>query len=332
MHPRGSDPRKVRARPPGVWNTDPVLTGYLLALAAALGSGTGSVLESVGIRRAGAFGGDTDDLGKISRQWIYCLGVAIDIASFVAGAAALHRLPLFLVQSTLAFSVGVTAVITAVMGTRLGRAGWLSLGTAAVGLVLLGLSAQPGQAHALPHGWRWVILLTVVPVCLIGYYGSRSTMRLSAALLAFGAGLGFTAVAVSARTLHLPHEFLRWFADPSVWAIMLNGVAATVVFALALQKGLATTVSAVMFTTDTVLPSVLGLTLLGDGIRSGWAGAAGLGFVLAVSGAVILAHVSAIHPAAIAPAGDGAVCGGSEDIPGDGTLAQRADVAARKSI
>lgn len=304
-----------------------MLIGYLLAVAAALGSGTGSVLESVGIRRAGAFGGDTDDLGKISRQWIYCLGVAIDIASFVAGAAALHRLPLFLVQSTLAFSVGVTAIITAVMGTRLGRPGWLSLGTAAVGLVLLGLSAQPGQAHALPHGWRWVILLTVVPVCLIGYYGSKSTMRLSAALLAFGAGLGFTAVAVSARTLHLPHEFLRWFGDPSVWAIMLNGVAATVVFALALQKGLPTTVSAVMFTTDTVLPSVLGLTLLGDGIRSGWAGPACLGFVLAVSGAVSLAHVSAIHPETIAPAGDHAPC----KTPGDRPLAERADAAARES-
>ncbi len=317
-----------------------MIIGYLLAVAAALGSGTGSVLESIGIKRAGAFGGDTDDLGKIGRQPIYCLGVAIDIASFVAGAAALHRLPLFLVQSTLAFSVGVTAVITAVMGTRLGRAGWLSLCTAAVGLIVLGLSAQPGQAHALPHGWRWVILLTVVPVCLIGYHGSRSGMRLSAALLAFGAGLGFTAVAVSARTLHLPHEFLRWFADPSVWAIIVNGVAATVVFALALQKGLPTTVSAVMFTTDTVLPSVIGLTLLGDGIRSGWSVAAGVAFVLAVSGAVALAHFSAIRPEAIAQAAQDS--GGDLVLPGPGDAAgdldtghrrsvERADAAARKS-
>lgn len=314
-----------------------MVIGYLLALAAALGSGTGSVLESIGIKRAGAFGGDTDDLGKIGRQWIYCLGVAIDIASFVAGAAALHRLPLFLVQSTLAFSVGVTAIISAVMGTRLGRAGWCSLSTAAVGLVVLGLSAQPGQAHALPHGWRWVILLTVVPVCLIGYYGSRSTMRLSAALLAFGAGLGFTAVAVSARTLHLPHEFLRWFADPSVWAIILNGVAATVVFALALQKGLPTTVSAVMFTTDTVLPSVIGLTLLGDGIRTGWSGAAGLSFVLAVSGAVALAHFSAIHPDVIATVAQSSkdqpvLPGpGRADGPDDDPLAEHADAARTSS-
>jgi len=272
-----------------------VIIGYVLAVMAALGSGVGSVMESAGIRRAGAFGGDSEDFGKISRQPLYFCGVIIDILAFVAAAAALHRLPLFLVQSVLAFSVGVTAVISAVLGTKLGRMCWLSLGAGAIGLVLLGLSADPGPAHSLPHGWRWVILAIVIPVCLIGFYGSRSNSRWSAASLAFGAGLGFTAVAVSARTLHLPHEFVQWFAEPSVWAIILNGVAATAVFALALQKGTATTMAAVMFTTNTVLPSVIGLTLLGDSIRVGWAVPAGFGFVLAVSGAVALAYFSARH-------------------------------------
>ncbi|MET3805716.1 MFS family permease [Nakamurella sp. UYEF19] len=288
-----------------------MVIGYVLAFLAALGSGVGSVMESAGIRRAGAFGGDSDDFGKISRQPLYFCGVAVDILAFVAGAAALHRLPLFLVQSVLAFSVGVTATISAIMGTRLGRMGWVSLCTAAAGLVTLGLSANPGPAHPLPHGWRWIILCIVVPVCLIGFYGSRSESRWGAAMLAFGAGLGFTAVAVSARTLHLPREFLLWFSEPSVWAIILNGVAATAVFALALQKGTATTMSAIMFTTNTVLPSVIGLTLLGDSIRAGWAVPAGFGFVLAISGAVALAHFSTPPPSigshnSRAPSRDGA--------------------------
>lgn len=278
-----------------------MIIGYLLAVMAALGSGVGSVLESTAIRRAGAFGGDSDDLGRIGRQPLYVTGVAIDIFGFVAGAAALHRLPLFLVQSMLAFSVGVTATISVFLGMKLGRMGWISLGIAAVGLITLGLSAEPGPALSLPTPWRVIILCTVVPVCLIGHYGSRSALRLSVALLAFGAGLGFTAVAVSARTLHLPDDFWRWFVEPSVWAIILNGVAATIVFALALQKGTATTVSAVMFTTNTVLPSVIGLTLLGDGIRPGWPIPAAIAFTLAVSGAVALAHFSAIRPLEIRP-------------------------------
>src|ERR1700712_2466855 len=278
-----------------------MIVGYLFAFMAALGSGLGSVLESIGIRGAGAFGGDTDDLGKIGRQPLYITGVSIDILGFLAGAAALHRLPLFLVQSVLAFSVGVTATISAFMGVRLGRLGWISLSPPAVGLIPLGLSAQPGPAHSLPPGWRWIIVGIVIPVCLIGYFGSRSESRWCAALLAFGAGLGFTAVAVSARTLHLPPDFFRWFTEPSVWAIILNGVAATVVFALALQKGTATTVSAVMFSTNTVLPSVIGLTLLGDSIRTNWTVPAAFGFVLAVSGAVALAHFASVHATEIRP-------------------------------
>ncbi len=278
-----------------------MIIGYLLAFMAALGSGVGSVLESIGIRRAGAFGGDTDDLGKIGRQPLYITGVAIDIMGFVAGAAALHRLPLFLVQSVLAFSVGVTATISAFMGSKLGRMGWTSLAIAAVGLITLGLSAHPGPARSLPHGWHWIILAVVVPVILIGYFGSRSQWRWSSALLAFGAGLGFTAVAVSARTLHLPDSFWQWLGEPSVWAIAANGVAATVVFALALQKGTATSASAVMFSTNTVLPSVIGLTLLGDSIRTNWTVPAAFGFVLAVSGAVALAHFASIHPIDVRP-------------------------------
>ena len=273
-------------------HTRRVILGYLFAVLGALGSGTGSVLESVGVRSAGAYGGDTDDLGKIARQPVYWTGVGIDILAFVSAALALHRLPLFLVQSVMAFSVGVTATITVIMGTRLGRRGWTALVVAVIGLVALGISAAPGTARMLPTGWRWVLLATAVPVAAIGLLGSRTHRRWTAPLLAFGAGLGFTAVAVSARTLHLKASLGQVLADPGLWAIAANGIVATAVFALALQKGTATTVAAVMFTTNTVLPATLGLTLLGDVLRPGLIEVGVIGFVLAVAGAIAVAHYS----------------------------------------
>jgi len=45
-----------------------VIVGYLLAACAALASGTGSVLESTGIRRAGIFGGTSFDLVLLRKQ------------------------------------------------------------------------------------------------------------------------------------------------------------------------------------------------------------------------------------------------------------------------
>ncbi|ONI90583.1 hypothetical protein ALI144C_02565 [Actinosynnema sp. ALI-1.44] len=85
--------------------------GYVFAVLAALASGSGSILQSLGVRRAGLYGGTSLGLVALRRQPIYFLGLGTDLVRFLFAAAALRRLPLFLVQSLLAFSIGVTATI-----------------------------------------------------------------------------------------------------------------------------------------------------------------------------------------------------------------------------
>jgi hypothetical membrane protein len=176
----------------------------VFAVLATVASGTGSILESLGVRRAGAFGGRTLDLVTLRRQYIYFLGVGVDLVGFVFAAAALHRLPLFLVQSALAFSVGVTATISFFMGTRLADAGWVWLGIGAAGLILLGVSAEPSPARALQSGWRWILLGMAATVAAIALPAPRRNRSWAAPVLAFGAGLGFCVVGISARTLNVP--------------------------------------------------------------------------------------------------------------------------------
>ena len=60
--------------------------------------------------------------------------------------------------------------------------------------------------------------------------------------------------------------------------------------AMALQRGSATALSAVMFTTNTVVPSLISLLVLGDQVRSGYIGPAIAGFVPAVSGAIAVTY------------------------------------------
>jgi hypothetical protein len=270
-----------------------VVLGYVFAVLAALASGSGSILQSMGIRRAGAYGGMSRRLVALRRQWIYFLGLGVDLLGFVVAAVALHRLPLFLVQSLLAFSIGVTATISAFMGARLAATGWVALGVGAAGLILLGLSAEPGPAQALPPGWRWILLGMALPAAAIAFYAKRHNRFWAAPALAFAAGLGFSVVGISARTLEIPDSAWRLILEPSVWAIILNGLTAAVVFAMALQKGGPTAVTAIMFTTNTVLSSLVGLTYLDDRVRAGFVAPAATGFVLAIAAAIAIAHYAA---------------------------------------
>ncbi|WP_410581117.1 hypothetical protein [Amycolatopsis sp. lyj-108] len=267
-----------------------MIVGYVLALLAAVASGSGSVLESIGVRRAGAYGGSALDLVHLRRQWVYFVGIGVDLVGFACAAAALQRLPLFLVQSVLAFSVGVTAAISAFMGTRLAAPGWIALGVGAVGLILLGLSAQPGPAKVLPAAWRWVLPAMALVVGSIAWYFRRFDRPWAAQVLGFATGVGFSVVGVSARTLDLPSSGWAILVEPAVWAMILNGLAAAVSFALALQKGGATAVNAIMFTTNTALSSIIGLVFLDDRVRDGFATFTVAGLILAMSGAIVTAH------------------------------------------
>ena len=267
-----------------------MVIGLLCALATAFAYGTASVLQSIGVTRAGADGAGVGALAGLRSQPLYFVGLALDAVGFVGMVVALQFLPLFLVQAVVAASVAVTAVISAALGTKLGRSGWTALAAVGIGLVLLGLSAASENGQQLAIGWRWVLLASVLPLSLLALVGPRWRPAVSAPVLALGAGLGFTAVAIASRSLALPTAIWRLTLDPAFWVILTSGALAIVLFALALQAGSVTSVSAVTFTTETVIPAAVGLAFLGDAVRDGFWPAAVAGFLLAVGGAVALAR------------------------------------------
>ena len=275
-----------------------MLLGLTFAILAALGSGVGSAVEAVGIRRAAAGGARTGQLGPLLREPVYFAGLAVDLLGFVCTVIALQLLPLFLVQAVVASSVGVTALLVAASGRPLGRSGWIALGASVTGLLLLGLSSKSADAPILAIGWQWLLLGLAIPLGGLGFVANRMKGQASAVLLAFAAGLAFTCVAVAARGLDVPDPFWNLLLAPGFWAIVVDGILGTVLFALALQRGRVTVVAAVTFTTETVLPAVIGIAFLGDQVRSGYALVATAGFLVAVSGAIALARFAGPLPPA----------------------------------
>ena len=275
-----------------------MLLGLTFAILASLGSGVGSAVEAFGVRRAAAKGKPAGDLGPLLHEPIYFIGLTVDLLGFVFTVIALQLLPLFMVQAVVASSVGVTALIVAASGKPLGRPAWIALGASLTGLVLLGISSQANDVPALSVGWHWFLLGCAVPLAGLGALAMRVKGGRSAVLLAFVAGLAFTVVAVAARSLDPPDPVWMIILEPSIWAIVVNGILGTVLFALALQRGRVTVVAAVTFTTNTVLPAIIGIVFLGDQVRSGYALVATAGFLISVSGAIALAQFAGPLPVA----------------------------------
>jgi hypothetical protein len=66
-------------------------------------------------------------------------------------------------------------------------------------------------------------------------------------------------------------------------------------FTTALQRGSVTSVTALTFAVETIVPAGIGLAFLGDTTRPGFALAAAVGFVLTIAGTLGLATGTAIR-------------------------------------
>ena len=72
------------------------------------------------------------------------------------------------------------------------------------------------------------------------------------------------------------------------YALPLSGALAFLLYSLALQRSSVTVATAPMIVVQTAGPAVVGVLLLGDAVRSGWAVGALVGFVLTAVGAITL--------------------------------------------
>lgn len=260
---------------------------WVAAFVACLGYGVGSVLQSVGARRTAHVAG-VSGVALILLQAPYLLGLLSDALAFAANVVALQRLPLFLVQSIMTASVGVTAVIASIRGERLRGRDWGSLAVLGAGLVLLCLTASSDNAVRVSSLSQWIILASAVLPVLVGLVALRLPDRTSALVLAGAAGLAWTGVAVASRGASAERISLALLTEPLLWAIVVQGVVGAVFFALALQRGSVTAVTAVTFVLEMMVPSAIGLWLFGDGVGRGDGPWAVLGFVLAIGGTVAL--------------------------------------------
>lgn len=269
-----------------------ISSALIAALLAAVAYGAATVLQSVGVRRFAA-APPRPWSGRLLAGRLYAAGLALDAVGFLASLVALRTLPLFLVESAIASSVGVTALLSAiVLKLRLSTRELLALAAVGAGLVSLAFSASEGPAVR-PASTGPLLLLATVPVgamIVLGWSRPRGS-RVGVGLLSGAAGLAFGGVGVAARVVDLPQPWWQAAGSLLVIVLVLHGALALTAYAIALERGRVTTVAAVTFAVETLVPAMIGLVWLGDAVRPGlvWAVFAGLGFALALGGSIALA-------------------------------------------
>ncbi len=260
--------------------------------------GTGAVLQAIGARR-GRGGHGVRGLATIVRQAPYLGGLACDLAAWLLAMYAVQHLPLFAVQTTLASSVAVTAVLAWLfLHTPLVRRDAVAIVGAMAGLVMVGVAAGSVPDD---HGGlvTRTFLVAMVPTALL--LGLLAVRRGHAVIAGSVSGLLFSLGATTVRTLHLDSAAVL-LRQPTAYAVLAYFGAGLVVHARSLEHGRVGPVTAALWSTEVLVGAVTGTALFGDRPRDGGLVLAIVGMLLTL-GATLALALGAGAPGAWTPAG-----------------------------
>lgn len=249
------------------------------------------MLQGVATRQTADTGGvDPGLLVRLVHQPVFLASLALNLLGFGLHVTALQSLPLFLVQAIIAASVAVTAVLSVrVFGQPLTRAQWSAVGLVVIGLAVLGPTAQTNDAVSGSTGRSLALLATVVVAALASVGVARLSGPVAPLGLGLLAGVSYGVVALSARLLpdFTPAGLL---GSPATYVLLLAGAVAFLLYSTAMQRGSVTATTAALVITQTAVPALVGVLLLGDRVKPGLTPVAVAGFLLALGGAVGLAR------------------------------------------
>jgi drug/metabolite transporter (DMT)-like permease len=265
--------------------------GLAAGLAAAVLFGIGAVAQAHAVRRQERRAHGLRVFVRASLRDPWTLGVvAAYLLGFVLHVVAIWGLPLYLAQATVAVSLPVTAIASVALSERLRPVHWLAVALVSVGLVLLSVgSGDPGELFS--SVWFAVALWTGVVVLVLA---ARIGVHWPGAVIAALAGLGYTGSAVAVRGA----ESADAIGVAAGLTVGIYGLLGFWLYSVALDRAPVSSASAPLIVVQTFLPSLIGVALLGDGVRDGWWPGIVAGLVLSTLGAVMLSGVGVSAPSA----------------------------------
>ncbi len=261
------------------------------ALTCAFCNGTAVVLQKLSAdKQHNTHSLDVRFLLRLIKDVPYFFGIVLDISGYALTIYAVRHLPLYLVQSIIAASIVITALLERFYRhQKIRPRAFIAMGLIVTGLCMLALASSPETARPVGSVLKSIIIFAPLPIAFIGYFVARSKKNSSAVGMAVLAGLAFGGTSVLGRIFTLSTPFWHTIYSPLTFALVADGVIGILLFSTALQRAQATTVNATMAATQTLIPATVGIVFLGDSARNGLWGLVVVGGLVTLVGVTVLA-------------------------------------------
>lgn len=271
-----------------------MVIGLLATLSYAVVAGLAAVAQAHAVRRLPR----AEDAGlRVSLRAaltspLLLAVIALYLLSWLLHAVSIDLLPLFLAQSGVAASLAITALGAAYwLRERLGVRHWVAIAAVVLGLALL--VAASGPVRTTPFGPVGNALL-VGCAALLGLAGVWLAHRPGHGVaLALLGGIAYAGSPLATRAM-VDASGLDWLVPGAT--IPVYGILGFWLYSVAMQRIPVAAASTVLVAAQVVIPSVVGVLLLGDGLDPAWWWLIAPGLLLAVGGgAVVEQRATAEH-------------------------------------
>jgi hypothetical protein len=268
---------------------------YLAGIGCSLCYGVATYLEHLAARRHIAIRSlDLRHLLKLLKQSPYLMGIFLDLLGWALFLFAARKLPLFLDLSFVAASLMVTAIIAHFRSKLKLNSEGRDITLVMIGIILLGFIAQPSTTYVVNHYFIRSLEIFPALLAIVGVTWLRSeTNKVSALALAVCSGLAFGATGIIARVINLAHFNLHTVLQPLIVSLIAYGVLGMIFLAAAFQKDTINRVNSALYSSELIIPSLLGILFLGDRVRHGLWLPLIAGFLCVIIGTISIAQDNA---------------------------------------
>jgi drug/metabolite transporter (DMT)-like permease len=265
------------------------LIPYALSVVGAICYGAATVLEQIGAKNEKHLKTINPlHLITLIKQGSYFLGLVLDLIGWVFFLFAVRSLPLFLVQSFIALSIVVSALLDRYwLKHAVKKSEKVAIVFVVIGVTLLSVAAKPSSAIGTSNLFKLILIISPLVIAIIAAIFVRlKTTRVNSTMIALLAGLSFGGTSIVTRILNFSQLDKQINQMLLAISLVIFGVLALVLLSIALQREKVNRVNSVVLASEVIGPSLIGIIFLGDTVRNGLWLVMIAGLVLVLAGAL----------------------------------------------